>query len=153
MNVLLMRKTLDTPLPAPSWPQDIHLTTLTPDTSHQVHDLIALSYQNGGGSVAPCTEWWSSLTTDFEFDATLCFLAWDPQGLVGVAQCWTSAFIKDLAVHPRRRKQGIGQALLLHTFSTFQKRGAKSVDLKVEATNAAAIALYTKVGMVKSAIF
>ena len=27
-------------------------------------------------------------------------------------QCWTSAFVKDLAVHPRARKQGVGRALM-----------------------------------------
>ncbi|HEY6899900.1 MAG TPA: N-acetyltransferase, partial [Puia sp.] len=80
---------------------------------------------------------------------TLCFLAWDPHGLVGVAQCWTSAFIKDLVVHPRRRKEGLAEALLLHAFSVFKQKGATAVDLKVEATNAPAIGLYKKVGFNK----
>ena len=142
-----MRRMLDIPFPPPSWPQYIHLTGLTSEASRQVHDLLLLAYQNGGGSVAPHAEWWHSLLTDSEFDPSLCFLAWDREGLVGIAQCWSSAFIKDLAVHPRRRGEGIGKSLLLHTFDIFKTRGASAVDLKVQTNNVAAIRLYAQMGM------
>ena len=33
--------------------------------------------------------------------------ALDAQGIAGVCQCWTSAYIKDLVVHPRARGQGL----------------------------------------------
>ena len=138
---------LDEPFDRPSWPPDVYLTELNPDYAGAVHDLLVLGYQNGGGSVEPFSDWWSALRSDPEFDASLCFLAWDREGIVGVAQCWTSAFVKDLVVHPRRRGEGIGAALLLHAFSVFACRGARANDLKVETGNTAAIRLYLKSGM------
>lgn len=146
-HIFRMRKMLGGPLEAPSWPADVYFTELNPGTARAVHGLLVLGYQHGGGSVAQFSDWWSQLLSDAEFDASLCFLVRDTQGIVGVAQCWTSAFVKDLVVHPRRRHQGIGASLLLHAFAVFQHRGAKAVDLKVEAGNTPAIRLYLKSGM------
>jgi len=146
-KIFRMRKLLGDPFDSPVWPPDVYLTELNPDLAGEVHDLLMLGYQNGGGSVAPFQDWWSALLSDSEFDPSLCFLARDQQGIVGVAQCWTSAFVKDLVVHPRRRKQGIGASLLLHAYATFYHRGASTVDLKVEAENTSAIQLYLKSGM------
>ncbi len=146
-QIFRMRKLLDNPFDPPSWPADVYLTELIPDMAREVHDLLILGYQNGGGSVAPFLDWWSDLLSDSEFDASLCFLARDKKGIVGVAQCWTTAFVKDLVVHPRRRNQGIGTSLLLHAYAVFYHRGARTVDLKVEKGNTSAIRLYLKSGM------
>jgi ribosomal protein S18 acetylase RimI-like enzyme len=91
----------------------------------------------------------SSLRNDDEFAADLCFIATNErQVTVGVAQCWTSAFIKELVVHPLVRWQGIATALLWRVFCEFQRRGATHVDLKVEMGNPAeALRLYRAVGM------
>jgi ribosomal protein S18 acetylase RimI-like enzyme len=64
-----------------------------------------------------------------------------------MAQCWTSSFIKDLAVHPAARRRGLGRALMLATFHAFAQRGSTHVDLKVREENAAAQALYRSLGM------
>jgi ribosomal protein S18 acetylase RimI-like enzyme len=146
-KIFRMRKLLEDPFDPPAWPPDVYLTELNPDLAREVHTLLILGYQNGGGSIAPFSDWWSALLSDSEFDASLCFLAWDQQGLIGIAQCWTSAFVKDLVVHPRRRRQGIGASLLLHTYAVFYHRGAITVDLKVEAGNTSAIRLYLQSGM------
>ena len=72
----------------------------------------------------------------------------DGNGIAGVAQCWTSAFVKDLAVRPRLRRRGLGSALLLQAFRTFRERGAAFVDLKVVADNlSGALRLYRSHGM------
>jgi|SRR5579859_2887802 len=146
-QIFRMRRILDTPFNAPSWPLNVYLTELTPNTAREVHDLLILGYQNGEGMVGPFSEWWPNLLSDSEFDPSLCFLAHDDEGIVGVAQCWTSAFVKDLVVHPRRRHQGIAASLLLHVFSIFKERGAVTVDLKVNERNISAIKLYFKLGM------
>ena len=85
---------------------------------------------------------------DSEYDPTLCFLAANEQDeIVGVAQCWTSAFVKDLAVAPAMRRQGLGAALLSHAFRAFAERGVPSVDLKVDADNpSGALRLYRSLG-------
>jgi ribosomal protein S18 acetylase RimI-like enzyme len=79
-----------------------------------------------------------------------CFLALDhTDGLAGVALCWTSAFLKDLAVRADMRRRGLGEALLLHVLSIFRARGATHVDLKVELDNTDGIRLYQRCGMVR----
>ena len=146
-QIFRMRKLLDHPLDSPIWPVDVYLTELNPAVAREVHDLLILGYQNGGGSVAAFSDWWADLLSDSEFDTSLCLLARDKQGIVGIAQCWTSAFVKDLVVHPRRRNQGISTSLLLHAYAVFYHRGARTVDLKVEEGNTSAIRLYLKSGM------
>ena len=146
-QIFRMRKLLGNPFDSPSWPADVYGTELVSDIARDVHDLLILGYQNGGGSVPQFSDWWSSLLSDPEFDTSLCSLVRDDKGIVGVAQCWTSAFVKDLVVHPRRRNQGIGTSLLLHAFTVFYGRGARTVDLKVDAGNISAIRLYLKSGM------
>lgn len=120
--------------------------------SLEAHRLLVCGYADGGGSVEPYVTWWKALTEDSEFDPTLCFVALDHQDeLIGLAQCWSSAFLKDLVVQPRWRRRGVGQALLLHVFEAFRSRGASSVSLKVEIDNpTGAERLYRRVGMSES---
>lgn len=92
-------------------------------------------------------EWWEEFSGDSEFDPALCFLVVGQGRLAGVALCWTSAFLKDLAVHPDARRLGLGENLLRQVFRTFRTKGASAVDLKVEAGNAHAIRLYERAGM------
>lgn len=146
-TVLLMRKTLDVSFGPPVWPEGVYLTALTPDAAAEVHALLDMAYRGGEGTVAPFSEWWDGLRSDAEFDPSLSFLARDSGGIVGVLHCWTSGFVKDLAVHPRRRSQGIAVSLLLHAFSVFKERGAKAVDLKVFERNKPAVRLYLRLGM------
>jgi ribosomal protein S18 acetylase RimI-like enzyme len=91
--------------------------------------------------------WRERFDSDPEYDPALCFIAQDEQGIVGVAQCWTSAYIKNLVVHPRVQGQGLGRALLLHAFKVFQLRREGFVDLKVLEDNPRARRLYESAGM------
>ncbi len=147
MDHVRLRRLLDQPLAAPAWPSNVRLTPFTQSHAPAVHALLALSYANGGGSVCEYPQWWENLSTDSEYDPHLCFTAFSSGALVGVAQCWASGYVKDLAVHPDWRRRGIAAALLLHAFHTFRMRGAHAVDLKVETGNSGAIALYRALGM------
>ncbi|WP_432653830.1 GNAT family N-acetyltransferase [Sphingobium nicotianae] len=115
----------------------------------EVHALFAACYQQGGGRIGGLEEWWSSISEDAEFDPALIFLARDSNGeIIGVAHCWTSSFVKDLAVSLSHRRQGIGTALMRHVFDHFQRRGFEAVDLKVEIHNpSGAERLYRHLGM------
>lgn len=64
-----------------------------------------------------------------------------------MALAWTSAYLKDLVVHPRLQGRGLGGALLNQVFSAFQQRGEACVDLKVMEHNHPARQLYAKFGM------
>lgn len=111
------------------------------------HAVLALGFWEGGGGAPKFGKWWSQLRKDPEYDPALCFVAVDSDGVIGVVQCWTTAFVKDIAVHPRARRRGIGRALMLTAFEIFKARGAKHVDLKVREENQQAIALYSSIGM------
>jgi ribosomal protein S18 acetylase RimI-like enzyme len=135
--VLRMRRSLAEPVPETVWPAGIGLISFKPDLhAGQVHTLLVEAYAQGGGYVEPFAIWWPNLRDDPEYDPTLCFIASDEHGeILGVAQCWTSAFIKDLAVAPAMRRQGLGSALLCHALRVFSESGAAYVDLKVHADN------------------
>ena len=144
---LLLRRDLRGPLPSAVWPAGISLATYQPAQAAAVHQLLEAGYQNGGGRVPALDDWREHFERDAEYDPQLCFIAADSQGIVGVIQCWTSAFIHHLVVHPRVQGQGLGRALLVQGFEVFQQRREGYVDLKVMEDNHRARRLYEKAGM------
>jgi ribosomal protein S18 acetylase RimI-like enzyme len=149
-RVLRMRKVLRGTLPEPDWPGGVRIKTLDRKDAKEAkaaHAVLAAGYWEGGGGAPNYAAWWPHLRKDREFDPALFFLAFDHEGCVGIVQCWTSNFIKDLAVHPRARRRGVGTALMLTVFEAFHARGAPHVDLKVREENTIAQELYAKLGM------
>jgi len=69
------------------------------------------------------------------------FLAVEGGGVIGMAQCWTSAFVKDVAVHPPARWRGVGRALMAAAFYAFGGRGATKVDLEVREESTGTMSL------------
>lgn len=145
--VLLMRRDLDGEIERACWPAGVTWRSLHPGDARAAHDVLASGYWEGASGAPEFRKWWDQLRRDDEFDAALCFLAIDASGVAGVAQCWTSAFVKDLAVLPRARRTGLARALMLTVFDAFEARGARSVSLKVREENAPARALYESLGM------
>ena len=148
-DIQRLRRDLADALADPVWPAGFSARTFSAEDAPAVHRLMELGYAGGGGSVGAFAQWWPRVRDDGEFAAELCFLAIDASGeIVGVAQCWTSAFIKDLVVHPDARRRGIAEALLRMAFQAFRRRGAGHVDLKVQSDNpSGAVRLYKRLGM------
>ena len=147
-DVLRLRKQLSGALAIPQWPAGIRLAPVSDVAPDALHALLATAYANGFGSVPPLDEWWPAITADTEYDPDLWLVAIDATGQpVGLALCWTSGFIKDIAVSQAARGQGVGEALLHAAFAACHRRGLDHVDLKVIAANHAAIRLYRRVGM------
>jgi ribosomal protein S18 acetylase RimI-like enzyme len=144
---LRLRKRLDGTLPAPVWPEGIAPMAFDDVDPRLVHAVLDAAFP---GLVARFDDWYGNLTTDAEFDPALCVPAVARDGsVVGFAQCWTSDFVKDLAVVPAYQRRGLGAALMLHVFGLFAARGAAHVGLKVESGDAAARRFYARLGMVE----
>lgn len=149
MKVRRFVRNLEGAQPPAIWPPGFELRAFPSEVNPRaVHRLLVEGYSNGGGSVADYQSWWASLSSDPEYDPRLVFAAIDPAGrLAGAAICWTTGFVKDLAVSQSHRRRNLASSLLQHAFATFRMGGAKAVALKVEADNIGAIALYRSVGM------
>ncbi|WP_445682407.1 GNAT family N-acetyltransferase [Radicibacter daui] len=132
----------------PVWPSGFRLAPFTPDRAREMHSLFAEAYRHGGGSVGPFEDWWQATRSDSEFDPALCFLVEDADArLAAAALCWTSAFVKDIAVREDCRRHGLGRALLTHIAATFHARGFHAIELKVEKDNpSGAVAFYQRFG-------
>ncbi len=146
MDHVRLRRLLDEPPASSAWPPNVNLAPFTSANATLVHGLLTLGYENGGGTVPAFEQWWENLSADSEYDPALCFTAFSAGTLIGVAQCWTSGYVKDLVVHPSWRRQCVATALLLNALHVFRQRGAAWVDLKVETGNGGAMALYRALG-------
>ncbi|MEP6895009.1 MAG: GNAT family N-acetyltransferase [Chloroflexota bacterium] len=86
-----------------------------------------------------------------EFDPALWHIAWDGDQIAGYAQTRFRngvGWVGNLGVRRPWRKRGLGEALLLHAFNEFYKRGMSKMGLSVDASNpTGATRLYQKVGM------
>jgi len=142
-----MRRHLSQPIEAACWPDSLTQVPLSRENTAAVHQLLALGSTLGGGQVADFETWMDSFDSDPEFDRQLCFVVTDDQGVIAVAQCWTSAFIRNLVVHPRAQGQGVGHRLLALVFNAFAERGEGQVDLKVMECNLKARRLYEQSDM------
>ena len=143
----LLRRDLTGSLPAPQWPADTRLDHYRDELAPAIHAVLRMTQDQGGGRVASLDDWRRQFVSDAECDPTLCLVASNADGILAVAQCWTSAFIKNLALHPCAQGQGLGRALLLHSFQVFKQRGEPYVDLKVLESNLRARQLYESAGM------
>ena len=84
------------------------------------------------------------------FSDTLVAAGADDEAL-GYAVCWTIAgesHLLNIAVHPARRGQGIGRALLSECIRRAARAGASLIFLEVRAGNEAAERLYRSMGFV-----
>lgn len=145
-----LRKSLQGDLPKPICPAGVRPALFDDGRYTQAHALLVDAYGAGGGRVKSLEDWWFDLRNDPEYSHSIFLLAVDDtDNIVGLAQCWTSAFLKDLVVSEAWRRRGVGEALLLEAFYTFQRRGSVYLDLKVEHRNpSGADRLYRRMGMI-----
>lgn len=144
-----MRKSLQGDLPKPIWPGGVRPAPFDAGRYKEAHALLADAYRMGGGRVKSLEDWWFDLRADPEYSQSAFFLAIDASdNIIGLAQCWTSAFLKDLVVSEAWRRKGVGEALLLQVFNAFRLQGSTYLDLKVENRNpSGAERLYRRMGM------
>lgn len=132
----------------PAWPADVSVVTFSDEYARAAHDLLLRGYASGGGSVTDFDSWYNGLIADSEFDPELAVLVLDQVSRpVAFVQCWNSAFVKDLVVDQSRRREGLGEALLLCVLRLFFQRKQTTISLKVEQNNpSGAEKLYRRIG-------
>lgn len=69
-------------------------------------------------------------------------------GFAIVGRAAGQAYLQRLAVHPTRRRMGIARSLVIQASQWASTRGADSLLVNTEPTNAAALALYHSLGFV-----
>jgi mycothiol synthase len=149
-----MRLELDQPTPEPVWPDGVTLRTYDrPRDDDAVHALITTSFREIGDQHERTLEEWRGLLLDSErFDADLYLVAEADGQVVGAALGQVVGedygFVRQLAVAPSHRGQGLGLALLHESFRRHAARGLPATVLGVDAGNpTGALALYEKAGM------
>ena len=126
--------------------EDITLRPFIPEQDeHSAYALMQDAFQFNSPF-----ETWHSQFVEEHVDPSLWFLAVANKTVVGGAFCDSevdSSWIGDLAVLRSWQGKGIGMALLRHTFREFYRHGKRKVGLDVNAENAVAMRLYSRVGM------
>jgi len=152
---------LDDPIPEPIWLKHITLTSYA-----KQKDLVALfraeedAFKDHWGYIEEPEDeglkriqhW---IENDEEFEPELWLLAMDGDEIAGFSLCRRRGYddaemgwVNVLGVRRPWRKQGLGLALLHHSFNIFQQRGKKRAGLGVDASSlTGATRLYDKAGM------
>jgi mycothiol synthase len=155
-----MRIDLNAAPPAPVWPEGITLKTCDPD-----RDLEAVAWADREAF----RDHWGCVERPFEqdlqlirhwtgephFDPSLWFMAMHDNKVAGISLCDPRAdddaelgWVRTLGVLRPYRKQGLGLALLRHSFGELYRRGLRKAGLGVDAQNlTGALRLYEKAGM------
>jgi len=156
LTFLLMEIGMDSPPVAPDWPAGIHVRPFArgkdEQAAYQVDEEVSLDK----GYHTPMTfeEWSRRMSLNrLAFDPSLWLLACDGDQVIGVALNILSretgiGWVDHLGVLREWRGQGVGTALLQHTFGLFYGRGIHKVKLSVDSgslTNAPR--LYEHAGM------
>lgn len=155
-----MRIDLSAAPPAPVWPEGITLRPFDPD-----RDLEAVAWADREAF----RDHWGFTERPFEqdlqmlrhrlgepdFDSSLWFVAMHGAEVAGFSRCYLRTeedagmgLVGSLGVLRAYRRQGLGLALLRHSFGELYRRGQRAVGLGVDAYNlTGALRLYEKAGM------
>lgn len=153
---LTMEIIITQPPPDAAWPTGITVRTFTPGQDEQATYLADEEASQDKGYHQPLAydEWATRMgLNQAAFDPTLWFLADTGHEIVGVALNFyndetNTGWIDHLGVRRRYRQQGLGMALLRHTFAAFYRRGVRRIRLNVDAHSPTrAPRLYERGGM------
>ena len=139
----------------PVWPDGIAVRTLADGEERTIYDAFMEVWQDTSDPPHDTFEDWSHWMTRAEtFEPSLWFLAFAGDELAGFAVCRqdtndpAAGHVELLGVRRSWRKQGLGHALLLHSFRAFRRRGWTRGTLGVDASSpTGATRLYERAGM------
>jgi ribosomal protein S18 acetylase RimI-like enzyme len=139
----------------PSWPDEIVVRTFEPDDERTLYDVHIEVWQDTSDPWQESFEEWRHwLTKRDGFDPSLWFLAFAGDELAAYSLCQpddvdpNAGYVHLLGVRRPWRRQGLGEALLLHSFRAFRGRGFTRGTLGVDASSpTGATRLYERAGM------
>jgi ribosomal protein S18 acetylase RimI-like enzyme len=137
---------------SPSWPEGIALRAYLPEDERLAYDLTVEVWLDTSDPLQESFEEWAHWSTRREgFNPTLWWFAVagdEPAGFLFCREDETdpnAGYVGSLGV---RRRRGLGEALLLHAFEEFRKRGYTRATLGVDASSpTGATRLYERGGM------
>ena len=139
----------------PAWPAGIEVRTVHEDEQRQVYDAVVEVWRDTSDPMDETFDEWAHWTIrPAAYDPTLWFLAFADGELAGFSLCRQDAndasagYVGSLGVRRPWRRQGLGEALLLHSFAEFRRRGYTRGTLGVDASSpTGATRLYERAGM------
>lgn len=150
-----MRIDLEREPPEPEWPKDFTVRTMRAGEERRFYDAQMASFADTWMfSLEPYESWRHWMVEDPVFDPSLWFVAEKGGNLGGILIGRAPenepgvGWVRIVGVIPEHRQQGLGQALLRHSFREFADRGFKAVGLGVDAENpTGAVRVYERAGM------
>ena len=152
-----------TPPPAPQIPEGLRFRSIQPGEERLAMRCAYDSFHDHWGFVAEpfdnyANRWLHFIEHDKHYDPALWFIALQGDQVAGVSLCKSHtgedpamAWVGTLGVHKEWRRQGLGLALLQHSFVEFYRRGKLRAGLGVDASSlTGATRLYERAGMVVS---
>ncbi len=147
--------------PEPKWPTGISVRPMRglEETEDVVRAVIDAFRDHWGFVEQPFEQeyqqWLHFMEHDEAFDPDLWFLAMDGDEIAGMSLCTPESredkdmgWVRTLGVRRPWRRQGLGLALLHHSFGEFHCRGKARVGLGVDASSlTGATRLYKRAGM------
>jgi mycothiol synthase len=138
-----------------AWPGGITVRTLAEDEVRRIYDAVVEVWQDTtDGFVESFEDWSHWLTRAGVFEPSLWFLALAGDELAGFSLCRNDStdpaagHVELLGVCRPWRRQGLGEALLRHSFQAFRQRGWTRGTLSVDASSpTGATRLYERAGM------
>ena len=138
-----------------AWPEGITVRSVRDDEHQLVYDTVFEVWRDTSDPMDETFDEWAHWMIRSEsFDPTLWFLAFAGDEVAGCSLCRqsstdpTAGYVAMLGVRRPWRKQGLGEALLLHAFAAFRERGWTRGTLGVDASSpTGATRLYERAGM------
>ena len=139
----------------PAWPDGISFRTVTGDDHRPVHAAAVEVWQDTNDPLDETFEEWAHWHVERDsYDPSLWFLAFDGDELAAFSLCRQdpsdpkAGYVAMLGVRRPWRRQGLGEALLLHSFAEFRRHGYTRGTLGVDASSVTgATRLYERAGM------
>lgn len=150
-----MEMTLEGEERVPSWPDGISVRKFAPVDALRVYEANIEVWLDASDPIEESFDEWRRWTTERKgFDPSLWFLAFDGDELAGFSLCRqddtdaSAGYVAILGVRRPWRRQGLGEALLIHSFAAFRDRGYTRATLGVDASSpTGATRLYERAGM------